>query len=186
MSMETIAKRLDNLKILIQNQDFLEGKGLSNEVNIRIFCYEPREEMAVRYFMEQLEKDSLSCNVVHYDLYELFLEICKDKRILDRIPALEQRKGKAALKKQLERSCDAKTFANKMQYDNHKIGDVIVLTGVGKVFPFMRVHGLLEAMQPLFNDVPILVFYPGEFDGHYVKLFNKLGANEYYRAFKSL
>ena len=50
----------------------------------------------------------------------------------------------------------------------------------------MRVHALLEAMQLLFNSVPILVFYPGEFDGHYVKLFNKLKANEYYRAFKSI
>ena len=50
----------------------------------------------------------------------------------------------------------------------------------------MRVHSLLEAMQPLFTDVPILVFYPGTFDGHYVKLFNLLKANEYYRAFNSL
>ena len=96
------------------------------------------------------------------------------------------KRGKDFIKKQFEKSCDAKTFAQKMQYENHKIGDVIVLSGVGKVFPFMRVHALLEAMQPLFNDVPILVFYPGEFDGHYVKLFNKLKANEYYRAFKSI
>ena len=73
-----------------------------------------------------------------------------------------------------------------MQYENHKLGDVVLLSGVGKVFPFMRVHGLLETMQPLFNDVPILVLYPGEFDGHYVKLFNRLKANEYYRAFKSI
>lgn len=62
----------------------------------------------------------------------------------------------------------------------------MVLSGVGKVFPFMRVHSLLEAMQPLFNDIPVVVFYPGDFDGHYVKLFNKLKANEYYRAFKTV
>ena len=83
--------------------------------------------------------------------------------------------------------CDAKTFASKMQYTPHERGkDIIVLGGVGKVFPFMRVHSLLEAMQPLFTDVPILVFYPGTFDGHYVKLFNLLKPNEYYRAFNSL
>ena len=74
-----------------------------------------------------------------------------------------------------------------MQYSPHERGkDLVVLGGVGKVFPFMRVHSLLEAMQPLFTDVPILVFYPGTFDGHYVKLFNLLKANEYYRAFNSL
>lgn len=178
--------RLDKLKYLIQQSDFLEGKGLSNEVNIRIFCYEPKEEMIIRHFLKQIKNDSLNCNVISYDLYEVFLEICKDKRILDCIPALEEKRGKEFIRKQFEKSCDAKTFASKMQYEDHKIGDVIVLSGIGKVFPFMRVHSLLEAMQPLFNDVPIVVLYPGDFDGHYVKLFNKLKANEYYRAFKSI
>lgn len=184
--MEDVEVRLDKLKYLIQQSDFLEGKGLSNEVNIRIFCYEPKEEMIIRHFLRQIKNDSLNCNVISYDLYEVFLEICKDKRILDRIPALEEKRGKEFIRKQFEKSCDAKTFASKMQYEDHKIGDVIVLSGIGKVFPFMRVHSLLEAMQPLFNDVPIVVLYPGDFDGHYVKLFNKLKANEYYRAFKSI
>lgn len=184
--MSNIEERLDQIREMIQERDFLEGKGLSNEVNIRIFCYDPREEMIVRHFIHQITNDRLSCNVVHYDLYDVFLELCEDKRILSRISALEEKKGKDYVKKQLEKSCDAKTFASKMNYENHQKGDVVVLSGVGKVFPFMRVHGLLEAMQPLFNDVPILVFYPGEFDGHYVKLFNRLKPNEYYRAFKSI
>lgn len=175
--MEDVEVRLDKLKYLIQQSDFLEGKGLSNEVNIRIFCYEPKEEMIIRHFLKQIKNDSLNCNVISYDLYEVFLEICKDKRILDRIPALEEKRGKEFIRKQFEKSCDAKTFASKMQYEDHKIVDVIVLSGIGKVFPFMRVHSLLEAMQPLFNDVPIVVLYPGDFDGHYVKLFNKLKAN---------
>lgn len=184
--MSNIKERLDNIREMIQESDFLEGKGLSNEVNIRIFCYDPKEEMVIRQFIKQIQIESLNCNLIHYDLYQVFLDICEDKRILNRIPALEEKRGKDFIRKQFEKSCDAKTFAEKMQYDNHKSGDVIVLSGVGKVFPFMRVHALLEVMQPLFNDVPILVFYPGEFDGHYVKLFNKLKANEYYRAFKSI
>lgn len=184
--MSNIKERLDLLKNMMQEKDFLEGKGLSNEVNIRIFCYDPREEMIVRHFLKQLNSDFLESNIIHYDLYNVFLEICKDKRILDRIPALEARKGKEFIRKQFEKSCDSKTFAAKMQYEKHNIGDVVLLSGVGKVFPFMRIHSLLEAMQPLFNDVPIVVLYPGEFDGHYVKLFNKLKSNEYYRAFKSI
>ena len=46
--MSEINERLDLLKETIQSQEFLEGKGLSNEVNIRIFCYDPKDEMAVR------------------------------------------------------------------------------------------------------------------------------------------
>ena len=49
--------------------------------------------------------------------------------------------------------------------------------------PFIRVHALLDAMQPYFSDVPILVMYPGSFDGRYVRLFDKLTPNPYYRAF---
>ena len=48
--MSDLMERLDSLRALIQEPEFLEGKGLSNEVNIRIFCYDPKDEMAVRYF----------------------------------------------------------------------------------------------------------------------------------------
>ena len=46
--MSTIEERLDKVRELIQDDDFLDGKGLSNEVNIRIFCYEPENEMSSR------------------------------------------------------------------------------------------------------------------------------------------
>ena len=184
--MAKISERLDNLKALIQDPDFLEGKGLSNEVNIRIFCYDPKEEMTVRHFVDQIKEEQLNCRANQYDLYEVFLDILRDKRILDKVEGLEEKRGKDFIKKQFDKSCDAKTFAAKLNYPDHQKNDVVILSGVGKVFPFMRVHSLLEAMQPLFTDVPILVLYPGEFDGHYVRLFNKLKKNEYYRAFKSI
>ena len=47
----------------------------------------------------------------------------------------------------------------------------------------MRIHSLLEALQPEFPDIPILVMYPGKYDGRFVRLFDKLEANPYYRAF---
>ena len=60
--MSELMERLDNLRALIQTPEFLEGKGLSNEVNIRIFCYDPKMEMAVRHFTEKLVTDqSLNC-----------------------------------------------------------------------------------------------------------------------------
>ena len=89
--MPSITERLDLLKETIQRKDFLKGEGLSNEVNIRMFCYESKEEMAVRAFTERLSSENLSCNVHIVDLYETFLSICEDKRILDRIPKLEER-----------------------------------------------------------------------------------------------
>ena len=182
--MSNLMERLDHLRELVQQPEFLEGKGLSNEVNIRIFCYDPKEEMAVRHFTEKLVTDQeLDCHIVEYNLYKVFLSICDEKRITDRIPDLEEKKGKDFILDQLKRMATNTAFISKMQYEPHIPGDVIMITGVGEVFPFLRVHALLDAMQPHFSDVPVLVMYPGTFDGHYLRLFDKLTPNPYYRAF---
>ncbi len=182
--MNNLTERLDKLRDLIQQSDFLKSKGLSNEVNIRIFCYDPKDEMSVRHFTERLLNDSsLACNLIEYNLYKVFLSICDEKRITKLIDDMERKKGKKILLGHLVNIADNKVFVKKMRETSHKIGDVILITGVGEAFPFIRVHALLEAMQPNFSDVPILVMYPGLFDGRCVKLFNKLSPNSYYRAF---
>lgn len=182
--MKSVKERLDALRSLIQTPEFLQGKGLSNEVNIRMFCYDPKEEMPVRYFTRKLLQDrNLSCRLIHRDLYQIFLSICRDKRILDKIPALEEKRGKKFLLTQLQRMANNEVFAKKIQYPDHQPGDVVLITGVGAVYPFIRIHSLLDAIQPFLSDVPVVVLYPGTFDGRYVKLFNRLKPNAYYRAF---
>ncbi len=182
--MSELTERLDRLRELIRDPAFLEGRGLSNEVNIRIFCYEPKDEMTVRYFTEKLTADpDLPCRLIEYNLYRVFLSICDDKRITDRVAGQEEKKGKQFILDQMKRMANNTAFIGKMQYAPHAPGDVILITGVGEVFPFIRVHALLDAMQPYFSDVPILVMYPGTFDGRYVKLFDRLTPNAYYRAF---
>ena len=171
--MSNIKDRLDKVRALIQEPEFLEGKGLSNEVNIRIFCYEPENEMV----------QSLDCHLIVCNLYKTFLSICDDMDITDAIPDMEEADGSAYLLEQLNSAIGNGEFIDKIQYEPHEPGDVLMLTGVGEVFPFMRIHTLLEALQPYFSDVPILVMYPGEFDGRHVKLFNRLTPNDYYRAF---
>ena len=182
--MDELKERLDNLRVLIQKSEFLEGKGLSNEVNIRIFCYAPADEMLVRHFVEQIMTDqSMNCHLIEYNLYHVFLSICEDRRIIKAIPALEEKKGKEFIRDQLSRMANNTAFVNKIKYEPHEAGDVILITGVGDAFPFIRVHVLLNAMQPEFPDVPILVFYPGNYDGRDVQLFQCLKKNPYYRAF---
>ena len=182
--MQTIEQRLDQVRALLGNSDFLSGKGLSNEVNFRIFPYDPKDEMAVRHFTEQILTDtSLPCRIIYRNLFDVFLEICEDMGILDEIPNMEEEDGSAYLLEQIHQEIDAGEFVGKIDYSDHQQGDVILLTGVGEVFPFMRIHALLEALQPHFTGIPIVVLYPGDFDGHQVKLFGKLPPNDYYRAF---
>lgn len=183
--MSNLQERLDHLREEIQKDDFLWGKGLSNEVNIRIFCYDPKKEMTVTHFLNQLRTDpSLRCRLIECNLYKTFLSICDDLDITDAIPDMEESDGGAFLLEQLHAAIGEGEFIEKIQYSPHRRGeDVLLLTGVGDVFPFMRVHALLEAMQPHFSDIPVLVMYPGDFDGHYLTLFGRLKPNDYYRAF---
>jgi hypothetical protein len=140
--------------------------------------------MIVRHFTEQLVVDqSLDCHPIERNLYKIFLSICDDKRVTEKASQMEEKKGKDFLFKNLQKFANNKSFVEKMQYEPHEPGDVLLLTGVGEVFPFMRIHSLLEALQPEFPDIPILVMYPGKYDGRFVRLFDKLEANPYYRAF---
>lgn len=185
--MDNLNERLDKLKLEMQTEEFLHGKGLSNEVNIRIFCYKPEEEMKVRHFVDQIvNDDSMKCKIHERNLYQVFINIVEDKKILKGIPKMEETKGSDFLRQRLEKITTVSAFADKINYEPHQLGDVLLVTGVGEIYPFMRIHALLEALQPLFFDIPVLVMYPGSYDGKFVRLFDRLNPNPYYRAFSVL
>ena len=126
--MADIKERLDNLRIHIQEPEFLEGKGLSNEVNIRIFCYDAADEMTVRQFIDQIVTDqSMGCNLVECNLYEIFLSLCDDIDITDAIAEMEEADGKEFLLEQLHSAIGEGEFIDKIQYNPHKKGDVLLL-----------------------------------------------------------
>lgn len=182
--MAILEERLDRLKALIQDDDFLAGKGLSNEVNIRLFCYDPKDEMTVNHFVSHLLKSDLNCNLVEMNLYTLFMDICADMGILDGIPAMEEQDGSEYLLEQLRYAVDEDQFVGKMEnLLDKKDREVLLIDGVGDAFPFMRVHKILETIQQRFKNIPVLVFYPGVFNGTSLRLFDRLESNPYYRAF---
>lgn len=191
LAVKTLPERLDALRELIQSSDFLEGKGLSNEVNIQIFCYDSSEEAFIQRFVKELLRDSLAaklkCRLIECNIYRTFLEICDEQGITEEAIKLEERCGSEELVKQLHLAIQTKDFVKKIgEFVPHNPGLVLLLTGVGDAFPFMRVHSLLEALQPCYSDVPILVMYPGFYNNVSLKLFNKLEANNYYRAFNPI
>lgn len=185
--MSDILANLDKISARLSEESFLTNKGLSNEVGIHVFCYEPEDELIVRDFFKNLSNDSTTkYNLIECDLYEIFLQICEEKRILKGIPNMEERKGKDYLIEQLQKVATPEAFVEKMKYEPHKYGDVLVISGVGKVYPFMRSHKILDNIQHIFADIPVLMLYPGTFDGQALGLFGKFLDGNYYRAFNLL
>lgn len=185
--MTDIKQKLDRIKARISDTNFLANKGLSNEVGIHVFKYAPQHELIVRDYIERLVNSSSDeFRIIERDMYKILLEILAEKRVLGTVPGLEEKKGKDYLLAQLQKIATQEEFLEKMKYEPHKYGDVLFLTGIGKVYPFMRSHKMLDTMQQAFSDIPIVMFYPGEFNGQSLNLFDKFHDGNYYRAFNLL
>ena len=102
--MSSIMNELNKVFERLSEEAFLTNKGLSNEVGIHVFCYDPKDELTVRRFFADLTEQSVGAfHLIERDLYKVFLEICEEKRILKSIPNMEERKGKEYLSAQLQK-----------------------------------------------------------------------------------
>lgn len=185
--MKNILTRLDALREKLTDEAFLSNQGLSNEVGLYVFAYSPKDEMPVRHFLRTICKDAPGSpggyRVLSYDLYEILLAICRERRVLERIPQLEAQRGEAFARTQIQRIAPPEAYVQRMTYGEHRHGDVVMISGVGRVFPYMRSHNILNNLQPVFDDVPVILFYPGEYNGQTLTLFERFTDDNYYRAF---
>lgn len=185
--MSNIIYQLNEIKKRFSDEVFLSNKGLSNEVGIHVFCYEPKDEMLVRsYFADLINAQGQPFRIVECDLYKIFLRICEEKRILKGIPNMEKKKGSECLLKQLQKAVSPEAFVEKMKYEPHEHGDILLITGVGKVYPFMRSHNILDNIQHIFSDIPVVMLFPGAYNGQELSLFAEFEDGNYYRAFNMI
>ena len=117
--MSNIIEQLNEVKKRFSDDIFLSNKGLSNEVGIHVFCYDPREEMLVSsFFSDLIQSEIQAFHLKECDLYRIFLQICEEKRILKSIPAMEKKKGSDYLLKQLQKAISPEDFVKKMEYEH--------------------------------------------------------------------
>lgn len=176
------------LRDSLRDADFLANKGLGNEIGFHVFCYDPALEFEMRDLVAQVEHEAeagkLPCRIKQVNLYDALLAICEQKRILPAIPRQELKTGTKRQIDQLKKVCSPAAFASHIleQTAPHEPGDVILITGVGEVFPLLRVHDLFNNMLAEFDRVPVVAMFPGAYNGQSFRLFNKLSADNYYRA----
>ena len=68
--------------------------------------------------------------------------------------------------------------------ENTNSDDIVFLTGVGKVWPIIRSHTVLNNLHRAVDHVPVVLFFPGTYDGQSLVLFNEIKDDNYYRAFQ--
>lgn len=189
--MKSINERLDEILPKITDKSFRENKGLGNEVGYHIFDYEPEYEMLVRnhiaFMKKQVNEGPTNQRIIEFDLYEIVLELLNDKGYLEKNFAMEQKRDseyvlnatRKSLRLTLNNDLVIKYIADRVQ-DN----DIIFITGVGKVFPIIRSHVILNNLFKAVRQIPVVMFFPGRYDGQELRLFGEIKDDNYYRAFQ--
>ncbi|QDA56984.1 DUF1788 domain-containing protein [Thermomonas aquatica] len=182
--------RLNKIADRLSSDDLLTNKGLGNEIGFWIFDYPPEREMEVRTFIDSvllpgMSKRQPAVRVAVANLFALIIEMLEDRNLYKRVIDIQAKKGDAealeALRPILKEDKFAERIASRIDFDQM---DVLLLTGVGAAYPMLRSHTLLSALQATMKDKPLVMFYPGRYDGFSLRLFNKLDDDNYYRAFR--
>lgn len=189
--MTNIESRLDKIEEKITNDDFLKNKGLGNEVGYYIFDYAPRNELIVRghiaYLKEKINKSSSGLKIVEYDLYNMVIDILKDKGYLEKCFEFEKTKGLdftyEAIIKMLRLTSKSNLLVTHI-VENTPPNSVVFITGVGKCYPLVRSHNVLNNLHQVLDSVPVVMFFPGIYSGQDLQLFGTIKDDNYYRAFK--
>lgn len=190
MKEKTLDEKLNLIEIEIDKADFRINKGRGNEVGYFVFDYNPSEELRVREHIQYL-KEKNSPNIKEYelvifDLYDLMIDYIEQEGLYDACVEMEEEHGLEYLIKsvvELIKMGRDDSYLTRYIEDSTPDKAVVFITGVGKIFPFVRSHDILNELHQVFDKVPVVLFYPGKFDGQTLTLFEEFKDNNYYRAF---
>ena len=182
--------RLDAIWTRISSKEFLENKGVANEVRYYVFDYEACDEQIMRQKIRDLitqnNPETDGFQIVEYDIYKLILGILEERGYVDKCIRFEKEKGREylynAISKLLRLTTDNNLIVNRIM-ENTPENSVVFLTGIGKVYPFVRAHNVLNNLHQVFDKVPVIMFYPGNWNGQSLSLFGTISDGNYYRAF---
>lgn len=189
--MATLEERLDQAETIIKTESFRRNKGLGNEVGYYIFDYPPEKELVVReriqYMQGKNNRGTDGFELKVFDLYDLVIDILEAEGFLEQCFRFEQKKGMERIIKavgNLLRINDENSLIVKHIQENTPADAVVFLTGIGKCYPILRSHKVLNNLHQAIDRVPVVLFFPGKYDGQELVLFSEIKDDNYYRAFK--
>lgn len=189
--MNTLEERLDKAEAMIKKPSFRKNKGLGNEVGYYVFDYPPEQELLVRerveYIRKKNEQSDDEYRIVVFDLYEIIIEILKEKGYLEKCYEFEIKRGfdriTKAVGNMLRITAKDSLIVNYIRERTPEKA-IVFLVGIGKCYPILRSHTVLNNLHQVIDNVPVVMFYPGKYDGQELILFGEIKDDNYYRAFK--
>ena len=182
-------ERLNQALERLLDANLLGGRGIGNEIGFYIFDYPPEHEMYVRERLAALVRDirrrKPDLRFSHVNLFDLVIDHLQERGLLEKAVALQQSKGDAALRSALAAPLQAQRLADVfVRRAEPASQDLVLLSGVGSAYPLVRSHNLLNGLHAVMGDTPLVMFYPGRYDGQSLRLFDRVEDENYYRAFR--
>ena len=180
-------KQFENLYKILSSPRFLKKEGLGGELPFFIHSFPVDKLLEVEtnteYLIKRLQNEDVE--ILEINLYFLCIDILKRENIFDKITTQEQSwSNKQRLLRILSGPLNIDTIVipeihKRLADSNSKI---LLLTGIGAAFPFVRSHTILNNLQTLVGDIPLVMFFPGTYNNISLNLFDRITDNNYYRA----
>lgn len=187
--MTAFEDRLNQALPRLASADVLENKGAGGEIGFWIFDYPPEREMDMRAWLADviepgLRKRKPGLRFATVDLFECVISLLEERGLLTKAFDMQLKQGDEAVLKSLRSVLKEDRLAARIvEMTGAADLDLLIVKGVGTVYPMLRTHTLLSALHPHMRDTPLLMLYPGRYDGQSLRLFSKLTDDNYYRAF---
>ena len=190
MKERSLNERLFELEDRMISVDALTRYGTANDLKFYIFDYSPKDELIIRKEVKKLIE--YNEKIVEFDLYEMMMQIIEEEGYMEDVIRMEPEYDKALLLSEVFQPLLSveennnkllKMFKDKALDDGQSI---VLISGVGKAYPIIRSHTILNNLQSIFRKNPVVMMYPGRYEiknSMTLKLFERLDDDNYYRAF---
>lgn len=186
----SLNERFASLEKKMIDAHVLLDAGKANELSFFIFDYDSKDELTVRDEVVKLKRNNP--NIQEFDLFKIVIELLERDGYLEQVKEYEEQYDSDTLLSQLFQPFLSLEEDNNPVVDylkEHVIDDdkhITLITGVGKVYPLIRSHTILNKLQTIIKTSPVVMMYPGRYDqkaSMCLRLFDRLGDDNYYRAF---
>jgi hypothetical protein len=192
MSPQTLPEQEEHMFKVLSSRRFLQMEGLSNEVPFFIYPYPPEDAVAVAEAKGRV-KNRLAragVSVFEINLYDLTVELLEARNVWTRVLEAEAELDKADFQEMLQGMLDPEQhIAPAIRERVAAAGpfNIVFLTGIGEVFPYIRSHNVLNNLQSVVTGKPMVMYFPGRYEqsetlGSSLVLFGRLKDDQYYRA----
>ncbi|MCB9481002.1 MAG: DUF1788 domain-containing protein [Desulfobacteraceae bacterium] len=185
-------KRFDHIFSTLKKRSFLNLEDIGNDLPFFICPYKAKEALEMEKMRKNLVTSLLKAGVTvkEINIYDLCVEILKKNKDWDFYIEEETQMSKQELKEELQSILDIETVVvpEIAEILNQSDYDIVFISGIGEVYPYLRSHNILNNLQSTIKNCPMLMFFPGEYtnsmeSGAFLELFGKLHDDKYYRAF---